>query len=41
MALGYAFLYDDVAPTGRADQSGSVSSGGPAQLTGTVGPMHA
>ena len=37
---GYAFPYDDVAPTGGADQSGSVSSGSPAQLTVTVGPMH-
>jgi hypothetical protein len=37
---GYAFPYDDVAPTGGADQSGSVSSASPAQLCVTVGPMH-
>jgi hypothetical protein len=37
---GYAFPYDDVAPTGGADQSGSVSSGSPAQLSVTVGPVH-
>ena len=36
--LGYAFPYDDVAPAGGANQSGSVSSGSPAQLTVTVGP---
>ena len=38
---GYAFPYDDVAPSGGADQSGSVSSGTPAQLAVTVGPLHA
>ncbi len=38
---GYAFPYDDVSPTGGADQSGSVSSASPAQLTVTVGPMRA
>jgi hypothetical protein len=38
---GYAFPYDDVAPSGGADQSGSVSSGSPAQLAVTVGPLHA
>lgn len=37
---GYAFPYDDVAPAGGADQSGSVSSGSPAQLTVTVGAVH-
>jgi Beta-1,3-glucanase len=37
---GYAFPYDDVAPTGGADQSGSVSSGSPAQLAVTVGAVH-
>jgi len=37
---GYAFPYDDVAPTGGADQSGSVSSGSPAQLAVTLGPVH-
>lgn len=37
---GYAFPYDDVAPTGGADQSGSVSTGSPAQLAVTVSPMH-
>lgn len=37
---GYAFPYDDVAPTGGADQSGSVSSGSPAQLAITVGALH-
>jgi hypothetical protein len=37
---GYAFPYDDVAPDGGADQSGSVSSGSPAQLAITVGPVH-
>jgi len=38
---GYAFPYDDVAPTGGADQSGSVSSVSPAQLSVTLGPVHA
>jgi hypothetical protein len=37
---GYAFPYDDVAPSGGADQSGSVSSGSPAELTVTVGSVH-
>lgn len=37
---GYAFPYDDVAPTGGADQSGSVSSATPAQLSVTLGPIH-
>jgi Beta-1,3-glucanase len=37
---GYAFPYDDVAPTGGADQSGSVSSASPAQLSVTPGPVH-
>ncbi len=35
-----AFPYDDVAPTGGADQSGSVSSGSPAQLAITLGAVH-
>jgi hypothetical protein len=38
---GYAFPYDDVASSGGADQSGSVSSGSPAQLAVTVGPLRA
>jgi hypothetical protein len=37
---GYAFPYDDVAPTGGGDQSGSVASGTPAQLAITVGSLH-
>lgn len=37
---GYAFPYDDVAPTGGADQSGAVSSGSPDQLTVTLGSVH-
>lgn len=37
---GYAFPYDDVAPTGGADQSGSVSSASPAQLSVTLGSVH-
>ena len=37
---GYAFPYDDVAPAGGADQSGSVASGSPAQLAITLGPVH-
>ena len=37
---GYAFPYDDVAPTGGADQSGSVSSGSPAGLAITLGAVH-
>jgi hypothetical protein len=38
--LGYAFPYDDVTPDGGVNQSGSVSSGSPAQLTVTLGPVH-
>jgi hypothetical protein len=34
---GYAFPYDDVAPTGGADQSGAISSGSPTLWTITVG----
>lgn len=34
---GYAFPYDDVAPTGGADQSGSLYDPNPATLTITVG----
>ncbi|KAF2763458.1 putative glucan endo-1,3-beta-glucosidase precursor [Pseudovirgaria hyperparasitica] len=34
---GYAFPYDDVAPDGGVDQSGSVFSGDPSLLTVTVG----
>jgi hypothetical protein len=37
---GYAFPYDDVAPAGGADQSGSVSSASPAQLSVTLGSVH-
>ena len=37
---GYAFPYDDVAPTGGADQSGAVSSGNPSLLTVTLGAVH-
>jgi hypothetical protein len=37
---GYAFPYDDVAPLSGADQSGAVSSGSPALLTVTLGPVH-
>ena len=37
---GYAFPYDDVAPTGGADQSGAVSSGSPSLLTITLGSVH-
>ena len=32
---GYAFPYDDVAPTGGADQSGAVSSGSPSRAAVT------
>jgi hypothetical protein len=35
--LGYAFPYDDVAPTNGANQSGAVSSGSPALWTISVG----
>ncbi|CAK7220916.1 hypothetical protein SCUCBS95973_004319 [Sporothrix curviconia] len=34
---GYAFPYDDVAPEGGADQSGSVASGAPGILTVYIG----
>lgn len=34
---GYAFPYDDVGPSGGADQSGSVYDGSPKLLTVTVG----
>lgn len=37
---GYAFPYDDVAPTGGADQSGAVSDPAPSLLTVTLGPVH-
>ena len=37
---GYAFPYDDVAPTGGTDQSGAVSSGSPSLLTVTLGSVH-
>jgi hypothetical protein len=37
---GYGFPYDDVAPTGGADQSGAVASTSPALLTVTVKPVH-
>ncbi|KAJ5130295.1 uncharacterized protein N7515_006334 [Penicillium bovifimosum] len=36
-ARGYAFPYDDVAPNGGADQSGSVYDGSPRLLTVTIG----
>ena len=38
--LGYAFPYDDVTPNGGVNQSGPVSSGSPAQLLITLGPVH-
>ena len=38
--LGYAFPYDDVTPDGGVNQAGPVSSGSPAVLTITVGPVH-
>ncbi|HEY0932825.1 MAG TPA: glycoside hydrolase family 64 protein [Trebonia sp.] len=38
--LGYAFPYDDVTPDGGVNQSGAVSSGDPAQLTVTLGPVR-
>jgi hypothetical protein len=38
---GYAFPYDDVAPDGGADQSGSVFSGDPVLLTVAVGGVGA
>lgn len=34
---GYAFPYDDVAPDGGVDVSGSVSDGSPQLLTVTLG----
>jgi len=37
---GYAFPYDDVAPTGGADQSGAVSAGSPALMSVTLGTVH-
>jgi hypothetical protein len=37
---GYAFPYDDVAPSGGADQSGAVSSRSPSLLTVTLGSVH-
>ena len=38
---GYAFPYDDVGPTGGADQSGSISDASPSLLTVAVGGMDA
>ena len=38
--LGYAFPYDDVTANGGVNQSGPVSSGSPALLSVTVGPVH-
>ncbi len=38
--LGYAFPYDDVTPDGGVNQAGPVSSGSPALLSVTVGPVH-
>lgn len=38
---GYSFPYDDVGPSGGADQSGSISDGSPALLTVAVGGMDA
>lgn len=38
---GYAFPYDDVGPSGGADQSGSISDGSPGLLTVAVGGMNA
>jgi hypothetical protein len=38
--LGYAFPYDDVTPDGGVNQAGPVSSGSPALLTVTLGPVH-
>lgn len=37
---GYAFPYDDVTPDGGVNQAGPVSSGSPALLSMTVGPVH-
>ncbi len=38
--LGYAFPYDDVTPDGGVNQAGPVSSGNPALLSVTLGPVH-
>ncbi|EXJ59496.1 uncharacterized protein A1O5_12121 [Cladophialophora psammophila CBS 110553] len=38
---GYAFPYDDVQPSGGADQSGEVHAGDPTLFTVTVGGMNA
>jgi hypothetical protein len=38
---GYAFPYDDVGPSGGADQSGSISDGSPSLLTVAVGGSEA
>ena len=38
--LGYAFPYDDVTPDGGVNQAGPVSSGSPALLTVTLGPVR-
>jgi GNAT superfamily N-acetyltransferase len=38
--LPAAFPYDDVTPAGSANQAGPVSSGSPAQLLITLGPVH-
>ncbi|OAL29167.1 hypothetical protein AYO20_09320 [Fonsecaea nubica] len=38
---GYAFPYDDVQPSGGADQSGEVHAGDPKLFTVTVGGTHA
>ena len=37
---GYAFPYDDVAPTGGADQSGAVVDSNPTLLTVTLGAVN-
>ncbi|MBS2535425.1 carbohydrate-binding protein, partial [Catenulispora sp. NF23] len=37
---GYAFPYDDVAPTGGVDQSGAVVDPDPTLLTVTLSPVH-
>ena len=39
--LGYTFPYDDVTPTGGADQSGKVEDGSPASFLVTVGGANA
>ena len=38
---GYAFPYDDVGPSGGADQSGAISAGSPKLFTVTVGGQNA